>query len=81
MWVLNKLTTPEEVEAAVAVAARRYQAVDPASTLVHKQLEQAYEHTLRQREQLRGCSIRQLWLSLDLLPFRNTLLNCVYFLS
>jgi hypothetical protein len=40
-----------EAEAAVALAERRYKAVDPANTLVARQLEHEYEKALRQREQ------------------------------
>jgi recombinase/recombinase-like zinc beta ribbon protein len=48
----QRVRAVEEAEAAVAAAARRYQAVDPANALVHRQLELAYEEALRQREQL-----------------------------
>src|SRR5262249_53432307 len=43
----------QQAEAAVALAERRYKAVDPANALVARQLEAEYEATLRQCAQLR----------------------------
>ena len=48
----HRVRALQEAEAAVAAAARRYQAVDPVNTLVYTQFEKVYEEALRQREQL-----------------------------